>query len=53
MNKTHYERRSHEQGNYEITPTYSDDTASPTIPHPGDVVVTPGGGSESDFTPKN
>ena len=24
MNKTHYERRSHEQGNYEITPTYTD-----------------------------
>lgn len=23
MNKTHYERRSHEQGNYEITPTYT------------------------------
>lgn len=22
MDKTHYERRSHEQGNYEITPTY-------------------------------
>lgn len=22
MNKTHYERRSHEQGNYEITPSY-------------------------------
>jgi len=29
MDKTHYERRSHEQGNYEITPTY-----------PGLVVVT-------------
>lgn len=24
MDKTHYERRSHEQGNYEITPTYKD-----------------------------
>lgn len=24
MDKTHYERRSHEQGNYEITPTYTD-----------------------------
>lgn len=22
MDKTHYERRSHEQGNYEIIPTY-------------------------------
>lgn len=29
MDKTHYERRSHEQGNYEITPTYQ-----------GQVVVT-------------
>ena len=29
MDKTHYERRSHEQGNYEITPTYK-----------GQVVVT-------------
>ena len=24
MDKTHYERRSHEQGNYEIIPTYKD-----------------------------
>lgn len=24
MNKTHYERRSHEQGNYEIIPKYKD-----------------------------
>lgn len=24
MDKTHYERRSHEQGNYEIIPTYTD-----------------------------
>lgn len=24
MDKTHYERRSHEQGNYEMTPTYTD-----------------------------
>lgn len=29
MDKTHYERRSHEQGNYEIIPTYK-----------GQVVVT-------------
>lgn len=24
MDKTHYERRSHERGNYEIIPTYTD-----------------------------
>lgn len=39
MDKTHYERRSHEQGNYEITPTYTGSTSEePTV-----VPVNPGG----------
>lgn len=38
MNKTHYIRRSHEQGNYEVTPTYSGIGGL----QPGEHIVDPG-----------
>lgn len=49
MDKTHYERRSHEQGNYEITPTYTGSTSE----EPGlvqDEPVSPVGGGTTPRT---